>query len=607
MSKFVIRLAAFAVLFLAASMSQAAAPACDRDRIVGAAPEGMTIHDIPNLGVTGLPTTDGGVVPVPADALHDQAPSFCLVTGSVATRPGAVANFAAELPLDGGWNGKFLFQGCGGNCGVALLRSAPEALRRGYPVFATDDGHASTPSFASLLSGSWAGTRPGAIDEGRVDDFYFRAVHAVAAAGKSFTERYYGGAPHHAYFTGCSDGGREGMVEIDRYPDDFDGVIAGDPYFDIAAETISSLAAIQVQLRTADAAISPAQYRLVDRLVMQACDAADGVADNLIQNPAACTFDPVRDLPRCEAGKSGDDCFTDHQVASLAAMLAAVTDPHGRPVFPGYPVSDLAAGDGMVDNLALWAGIRKTPDQLSGPEPWPADPAARPLAWSFASDTLRYLAYRDHPGFDALRTPGLTLADDAKLGIHMVVPNATLALLRRRTGAGNGNDASKAQPYLAKGHKLILYHGFSDGDITPYRTIQFYRALAGKTGGYAALRRNAALFMVPGMAHCAAGPGPNLFGQDGSISATRDHDILSALENWVEQGTPPAFLLATKYPEDDPARPPLRAMPLCPYPALARYSGAGDPNEAGRWSCPADDRGLLADGAVGRRAGLDHP
>jgi feruloyl esterase len=400
------------------------------------------------------------------------------------------------------------------------------------------------------------------------------------------------------------------MVELARFPADFDGIIAGDPYFDIGGEIVGSLVAVQAQLRTPQAALTPAQLSQVDRIVNANCDAADGVSDGLIQNPARCEFDPRKDLPKCGADATGEQCFTQDQINSLSAMFSALTDPAGKVIYPGYPVADLNDAGPTVDNLAFWVAFREPPDTLQGPEPWSRNPAGRPLGWSFANPTMRYLIYADEAGFNTLETPGITFSATGAGpvdGFHAVVPRATSARLMQKSAAGNGNEPAAAAAYFQQGRKLILYHGLADGDITPYRTIQYYETLAKLHGGYGTTQNTALLFLVPAMAHCGGGPGPNVFGQTGVVRATEsaDNDVLAALESWVEKGHAPKSIVATKYDQDDPKRAVLRTMPLCPFPAMARYKGAGDINAAGSWSCSTADQRLLDVGHAGRQAGSD--
>jgi hypothetical protein len=606
---------AVALLTVMAGPAVAAIPECTAAALHVAAPAGMVIGDIPDVGPPDMPKTAQGVVDVPENSLGDGAPEYCFVTGSVTTNPqnGKTANFAAALPARTRWNGKFMFAGCGGNCGMVFLaKPAAAVLRKGYPLFATDDGHIANGAPALRLwrfaETSWAVSSPGHRNEDAATDFFYRAVHAVVVAGKELTRKYYAAPPvHYAYYQGCSDGGREGMVELAHFPSDFDGVIAGDPYFDIGAEIVNSLVGIQVQLRSPRAALTHAQLSQIDHIVSASCDAADGVSDGLIQNPAQCAFDPRKDLPRCAADQAGEQCFTLDQINSVSAILSAVTDPAGKIVYPGYPVSDFNNGEPHTDNLALWLGFNSPPDSLRGPEPWTSDPGSQPLAWYWATQTIRYLIYADASNFNALTTPGIVFRGHGATpddGFHAVIPASTLTRLQQTSAAGDGDVPATSAEYFRHGRKLILYHGFSDGDITPFRTTQYYRSLAKAHGGYAALQKNARLFMVPGMAHCSGGPGPNAFGQLWAPDpAGPESDILVALENWVEKGTAPQSIVATKFDHDDPKGAVLRTMPLCPFPAMARYKGTGDIHVAANWSCPADDQRLLDAGHAGRAAG----
>ncbi len=238
---------------------------------------------------------------------------------------------------------------------------------------------------------------------------------------------------------------------------------------------------------------------------------------------------------------------------------------------------------------------------------------------------FRYLAYYDAPGYNSLTTPGITFARDPVTGLlaqveagldayfaaafaraagdpldrvtffHSVIPDATVQFVDSRTYLGDGDVPILAASFLGQGRKLILYHGFSDGWITPFTTIQYYRALAALAGGYGRLQQGARLFMVPGMYHCSGGSGPNSF------------DTLTALETWVEKGTAPEGIIATKYVNNSPAQGVARTMPLCKFPEMARYNGTGNVNDAASWTCPAGDASLLRIGLDGIQAGEAAP
>ena len=535
-----------------------------------------------------------GVAYVPASG---NVPDYCEVTGTVVTNPatGKTANFLEEFPSS--WNGKLLFSGCAANCG-GIIPPESDVLEHGYAAVATDDGHTALDQSAGFFDGSWAVTTPGTIDADAVTDFYYRAVHFAAAAGKQLAVRFYAAALHsaqslsHSYFRGCSDGGREAMVEATKYPQDFDGIIAGDPFFDVRGQNLAGLQVSKVQLLAQDAAITPGQFSYIDTVVHAQCDAADGVPDGLIQNPALCTFNPQKDLPVCPTQVNGI-CFTPDQIHSLSAMFSAVTDERGNVIHAGYPVSDLA--DAKGGDLLSWAEFGAPPSNLTGPEPWNGYTDA-PGSWKAADNIFKYLVYADAPGYNSLTSLGMTFKASPIGGVtvfHAVVPSATVVDIDRQTEAGDADIPETLSPFITQGRHILLYHGFSDGLITPFRTVQYYEALANLNGGYSKLQNNARLFMVPGQFHCASGgPGPT------------KADYLTALENWVENGIAPDGIPATSTDGS-------RTMPLCKFPEQATYIGTGTDqasyNLASNWTCQPSDTRLLQIGQDGFAAGLGAP
>ncbi len=570
---------------LTAATCVAAAQSCTAAAAQAAAPPGMKIGPINDLNPNFPPVPDGAIL-VPAAG---STPSYCLVTGSVVTNPstGKTANFGIALPL--AWNKKFLFLGCSGYCGVVFVSRLDEALgggfpadalAKGYAIAATDDGHASDPR-GFVVDAAWALTEPGVADTEAVTDFFYRAVHTVATAGKQFAQKWYSGVLARSYFCGCSTGGREGMVEATRYPADFDGYIAGDPVFDVPGVILSGRAA-RALLDAPDSYIPPALLRLIDTAVYANCDAADGVKDYLIQNPGKCSFKPESLL--CKGGKTAG-CLTQSQVNTLNAWFSSAKDEQGRVVSLGYPVSDIYNNGVVGNNLFQNTEAAGPPNDINAAEPWGDSRGNQPTGWAFYDQSLKYLIFLD-PKFDNNHH---SIVDR-----RGVVNDAAMVLLESRTEEGRGDDPQKLAPFIASGRKLILYHGYSDGMINPFRTIRFYQDWVKLAGGYKALGKNARLFMVPGMYHCGRGPGPNFF------------DALSALEQWVENGVPPETIIATKYWKDNRSKPVMRTMPLCAFPTQARYSGHGKVNDAANWSCAAN-QDLLQVGPDGALAGLVGP
>ncbi|MDE2050993.1 MAG: tannase/feruloyl esterase family alpha/beta hydrolase, partial [Gammaproteobacteria bacterium] len=444
-----------------------------------------------------------------------------------------------------------------------------------------------------------------------VIDYEYRAVHMVTRVGKRFTRRFYQAHKlDRSYFVGCSDGGREAMVELTRYPSDYDGIVAGAPFFDVTNQLVTSAVGVEAQLRSSHAAVPLRLLRVLDRYVDAKCDAADGVNDGLIQNPARCDFDPRRDLPICGTAHSGKVCFTRAQADALEIIFSATYDPAGRVLFPGFDVSN--PGYELGKSLAFGG----PPADPRAGDPWKGNPADQPLAWYMGKGILADLLQR--PERDAsLRSLGITFRRDVIAGSpdwHAVITDRTVASLEARAAPGSAVNPSAAQPFLHQGRKLLMYHGLSDGLITPYRTIQYYRALARLFGGYDALRQRAELFLAPGMGHCGGGPGPNYFGQFFRESGPSGHqpldaqdDVVTALDQWVSEGKRPASLIATKYESDAIGGRVVRTMPLCAFPEEARYRGTGNPDDAKNWLCPHGDTRLEQFGSAGVRAGVSSP
>jgi len=424
-------------------------------------------------------------------------------------------------------------------------------------------------------SGSWALRKDGTVDQDYVYDFLWRADKTLARLGKEYTASFYAkvnGSPQKiakSYFNGCSGGGRDAMVAASYFPEEFDGIIAGSPY-SIVGMTFQSSAIGYASKRTPDAALSPALLGLFDKTVKAQCDGLDGVKDGLIQNPQACNFRPERDLPRCSAGAPAGQCFSDAQIETASVAVNGVTDERGRLVQPGYTVSELAV---------------------------------MPAAMQFLTDpTLKIMVHRNDPKFEPgsifkFRRGGPGQISD----FHAVVPASEVALAKAALGAGSGHFPENTGKLLAGKTKLLMWHNFSDEKLSPVSSINWYKQLAARHGGFAKVQQKARLFLLPGTSHCSIGGiAPNGF------------DAISAMEDWVEKGKAPdalvAHVSARDYTPGAPKAPnlstPNYTMPLCKFPAQARYSGKGDKQDARNWSCSAKDTRLLTIGESGRQAGV---
>ncbi len=548
------------------------AAVCTPEAMQALAPAGVTVKPIKNgmfRGATNLVPASGSV------------PAFCQVSGSFVTNPatGKTANFMATFPA--AWNGKYLQLGCSGHCGqfyvsnpampsvtVTAQGHPGQIIEKGYATFATDEGH------EGMDGASWAVRKDGSVDADFVDDFLYRADKVLATLGKQFSTAFYAhvkSAPQkisRSYFQGCSGGGRDAMVVASYFPQEFDGIIAGSPY-DTLGMTFQASAVGAAESRPGGA-LTPELLKLFDVTVKKQCDALDGVKDGLIQNPGACNFRAERDLPRCSAGAPAGQCFTDTQIETASVITSAVTDEKGTVVQPGYSVSELDVQGRFMATLSdpnLKIFVNRN------------DPAYQPASiFSFR---------RGGPG--------------SVTGFHAVVPSSEVAKAKAALLRGAGHLPENTGTLMSSKTKLLMWHNFSDEKLTPFSSINWYKRLAAKHGGYAKVQQQVRLFMLPGTTHCSiTGIAPNSF------------DPISALESWVEKGQAPnAMTLSVADRQFSPGAPkaanlstPNATMPLCKFPEMARYKGTGDMNAASSWSCAPQDKRLLVVGESGKQAGV---
>jgi len=348
-----------------------------------------------------------------------------------------------------------------------------------------------------------------------------------------------------------------GMLEAMRYPDDYDGIVAGAPWLDPLGTSLWSLKNIQALL----AAYIPASlFSSIDEAIRKQCDGADSLVDGLIQNPARCSFNPDTLVPAV---------LTQFQADALKSILKPVKDEKGALVYPGSSVSNLGQFGTTLNELETPAANPK------GSQPW--GELAAPANWNLATGVILNLGFYD---------PSVDLNNAVETG-GVVKPSA-LKLLYDRLGPDIPDDPSALRTFFGRGGKLLIYHGYNDLIISPYRSIWFYEDLAAENGGYEKIAKEARLFMVPGMLHCTGGPGPNVF------------DTLTPMENWVEKGLAPDSIVASHEMGDTTDR----TMPLCKVPEQARYTHSGDLKDAASWSCPANDHSLLEVGPNGIQSGL---
>ncbi|MQY05839.1 tannase/feruloyl esterase family alpha/beta hydrolase [Actinomadura macrotermitis] len=450
-------------------------------------------------------------------------PAYCEVRGTAGSKIG----FRLRLPL-GTYAGRYVQFGCHGLCGVQLPpdrfpRCGPGGLDGDAAVAVTDDGHTGAGPFpVNIMDGTWA-----AHDQQARDDYFYRAPHAVSVASKRVIAEFYGAPPKRSYFDGCSTGGREALLLAQRYPDDFDGIVAGAP-----AQDMSALFGVYFTwlARVNDGpdgrpVLTPAKLPALHAAVLKSCDRLDGLTDGQIDDPRTCTYDPVR--LQCPPDTDRPDCLTPAQVAVARRLYDGPRDPHGRRLYPGWASRGSELG---------WEG-----SSVAGPYGTIA-----PLADN-------YLKYAGYP----IGTPHSSVAQF----------RFTAAELRRLTAEGaKGNAMSlDLDRFRRRGGKLVLWHGWADQSIPAVGTLDYYARLARRNGGLAATRTWARAFLAPTMYHCGLG-GYRL----------QTFDPLPGLMDWVERGTAPDKVVASGTDEHGAAR----TRPVFAYPLRARYDGTGSVNDA---------------------------
>ncbi len=483
-------------------------------------------------------------------------PAYCYVRGLI----GPATHYHVQLPLPANWNSRFLQWGDGGKDGD--LDFANHRLAEGYAVANSNTGHDNATE---------PGSQFGFNNRQAEIDFGYRSVHLTVMAGKALAERYYRSAPQYSYFEGCSTGGRQGLMEAQRFPYDFDGIVAGAPVNYYQAMNAAGVWWLQRLFKDdfagnlavdTDGDGSFDSVKLLETLndrVLQKCDANDGVRDGILSNPLSCEFEPKRDLAdlMCASGTSNDSCFTPAQVQTIADFYSGPTDRNGKVLYPGKA---LGSEREWINLYIPNARNRNAPTMLVGP----------------AGDHVNYLFYENDPGVvipDMTRpthVPGrnATVPEvswlefdindlaDGKAALMQTLMDATDPDLSRFLADNNG--------------KLLLYHGWSDSLSSAKATVQYFNAMVDSTfgGQMSAAMDSTRLFLAPGMGHCAGGPGPNTW------------DKLPALVDWVENGKAPDSITATHSSNGSVDNERL----LCPYPQQSVFTGpAGGADNPANW------------------------
>jgi Tannase and feruloyl esterase len=515
-----------------------------RAEAAGQSCEQLAQLELPNTTIHSAETVAAGAFVPPAvispylkadPSFWKQLPAFCRVVAD--DKPTSDSDIKIEVWLPAsGWNGKFRGQGNGGFAGEIDYRGLGIAVLQGYASAATDTGHAALGTDAR-----WALGHPQ-----KIIDYGHRAIHEMTSIGKATVKAFYGDDPKYSYFASCSNGGRQALMEAQRYPQDYNGILAGAPANYWTHLLSSALWDEQATTIPADSYIPSSKIPAIANAVLAACDAQDGVKDGILNDPRMCHFDPATML--CKEGNS-DSCLTPPQATALKKLYEGAHDSKGRQIFPGFA----PGGEEGPGGWGLW---------ITGDGP------GRALLFAFGTGYFSDMVY------------GKADWDYKKAKLD----DAVAASDRKFRDILNSTDPNM-KAFEAHGGKLIVYHGWNDAAISPLNAISYYQAVV-KTMGQAVADSFVRLYMVPGMQHCGGGPGPNVFGQLGmSPENDAQHNIYLALEEWVEKGTPPSAIIASKLEGDAPTGKVQMTRPLCVYPAEANYKGSGDTNDAANFAC----------------------
>lgn len=454
-------------------------------------------------------------------------PEHCDVRGVIWPE----AKFAVKLPTN--WNNRFEMVGGGGWAGTISLAAMDTAVRAGYATTSTDTGHdAQKEPGASFAypgpNNPWAARK--VVDHG------YLAVHETALLAKKIILAYYGSAPRYSYWVGCSTGGRQGLMEAQRYPEDFDGYVVGAPVLFLSGLQMKAVWNY-LAVGTGPGKITKEKLPALADAVYGKCDALDGLKDGLIENPLKCNFDPETDLKRCPGSSDNSDCFTPAQIEGLKKVYEGPRDSHGRQLFPGMPPGGeaLAAGPRGGEPQSGWARLAQS--------------------FEIADSFFKYMAFDPAPGpnwdfhtfnfdVDPQRMSEVSLRIDA------TIPDLTAVKMR--------------------GGKIVHYHGWADPGVSAKMSVDYYEA-AMKAMGEKETMDFYRFFPVPGMFHCGGGPGC------GNV------DWLTAAVNWVEKGIAPSMLVGAHIENGKVTR----TRPICAFPNVAKYKGSGSIDAAENFTCVA--------------------
>jgi feruloyl esterase len=503
---------------LAIAILLVAAPA------MGATCESLSTFSQPNVAVSLAQTVAAGQFTMPsgragrAGNAFASLPAFCRVVATLTPSSDSDIKIEVWMPAASaqgsgaprsGWNGKLQAVGNGAWAGNISYPAMATALAAGYATVSTDTGHVG--GNANFMVGH----------PEKLKDFEERAVHEMTVTAKAVANAFYSSAPTKAYFNGCSTGGRQALTEAQRYPLDFDAIIAGAPANFAKRQTFGQIWLWQATHQDDAGLLTAEKYAVLHKAVVEQCDALDGVKDGVLENPTKCKFDPKVVL--CKEA-DGADCLTAPQVEAARKIYAGASHPRTHePLYPGL--------------------------QPGGESGWNQSVGARPVG--YAEDFFKYIVFKDEKW------------DPTSLNY-----DGDLAITDKTATGLNAVDADLTK-FVEHGGKLLIYHGWSDPGIPPSNAVNYYESVLKATPGRKAARDAVRLFMIPGMGHCGGGDGTSTF------------DIVAAVDKWVQTKAAPSEIPASKMTDGRV----VRTRPLCAYPTVATYKGTGSTDEAANFVC----------------------
>ena len=478
---------------------------------VQASATGRTCESMRAVRVEDATVTLAESVKAGGEAKYPNLPAFCRAAATLRPTSDSEIKIEVWLPEAAAWNGKFEGTGNGGWGGSIEPGELATAVMRGYAASSTDTGH--TGGRASFAMGH----------PEKLIDFGYRSVHLMTVTAKALIAAFYGEAPKLAYFAGCSSGGRQALMEAQRFPEDYDGIVAGSATNNWTNMMFGRIWVGQATLTDPSSYIPPAKYPMIHHAVLAACDAMDGVKDGVIEEPMKCRFDPA--VLACKGGADGADCLTTAQVDAARRIYSPAKNPRtGEQIFP-----PMERGSELV-----WARL------AGGPQPI-----------ELADDYFKFVVF-----------------EDPNWSFKTLNFDSDVAKAKNRDGGVLSAMNPDLRPFFGRGGKLIQYHGWTDQQVMPENSINYYKSVLAAVGETTA-NTSYRLFMAPGMNHCGGGDGPNKF------------DMLGALEMWREGNKAPETVLASHASDGKVDR----TRPICAYPKVAKYKGSGSTDDAANFAC----------------------